>query len=383
MKKIAIIGAGISGLFVANLFKENLDYQVVIYEKNTSINLDEGYGIQLSTNSIKLLNTIGFNALESKDRFNPEKIDFYEINQEKKICDLNISEFNSENCKYTTLKRSKLVEFLKDKLEDNVIKYDHNIEKIEKNNNQIILTFNESIKVTCDHLIISDGVFSKGKSLISNNEIKPAYNDSVAIRGNISRKNLNNLNEKNISLFMGRNFHYVIYPVNNDNEAFNFIGVLKYKLTANELDNYGLFKDEGFIQSIKDKLQNKISSNILDNLNNFKCFPVFVSKGYLKPSNNIFLIGDAFFAFPPSFAQGASQSIESGSDLFDDIMTNKNNFYNSRVAKVKMINNRSKLNQFAFHVSNPLIVFFRNLSLKILTKNKKFLENYLGKIYKH
>ena len=383
MKKIAIIGAGISGLFVANLFKENLDYQVTIYEKNTSINLDEGYGIQLSINSIKLLNRIGFNTLESKDRFNPEKIDFYEIKHEKKICDLNISEFNSENCKYTTLKRSKLVEFLKDRLEDNIIKYDHNIEKIEKNNNQIILTFNESIKVICDYLIISDGVFSKGKSLISNNEIKPAYNNSIAIRGNISRKNLHNLNEKNISLFMGHNFHYVIYPINNDNEVSNFIGVLKYKLTANELDNYGLFKEEGFIQGVKDKLQNKISANILDNLNNIKCFPVFVSKGYLKPGNNISLIGDAFFAFPPSFAQGASQSIESGSDLFDDIMTNKNNFYNNRVTKVKMINNRSKLNQFAFHVSNPLIVFFRNLSLKVLTKNKKFLENYLGKIYKN
>ena len=383
MKKIAIIGAGISGLFVANLFKENLDYQVVIYEKNTSINLDEGYGIQLSTNSIKLLNTIGFNTLESKDRFNPEKIDFYEIKHEKKICDLNISEFNSENCKYTTLKRSKLVEFLKDGLEDNIIKYDHNIEKIEKNNNQITLTFNESIKVICDHLIISDGVFSKGKSLISNNEINPAYNNSIAIRGNILRKNLNNLNEKNISLFMGHNFHYVIYPINNDNEASNFIGVLKYKLTANELDNYGLFKEEGFIQGIKDKLQNKISANILDNLNNIKCFPVFVSKGYLKPGNNIFLIGDAFFAFPPSFAQGASQSIESGSELFDSIINNKTNFYENRASKVKMINNRSKLNQFAFHVSNPLIVFFRNLSLKILTKNKKFLENYLGKIYKH
>ena len=48
-----------------------------------------------------------------------------------------------------------------------------------------------------------------------------------------------------------------------------------------------------------------------------------------------------------------------------------------------MINNRSKLNQFAFQISNPIIVFFRNISLKILTKNKKFLENYLGKIYKN
>ena len=382
MKKIAIIGAGISGLFVANLFRENPNYQVTIYEKNSSIQLEEGYGIQLSTNSIKLLNEIGFNNLENKDKFNPEKIDFYDLRY-KKICDLNISKFNSENCKYTTLKRSKLVKFLKDRLEENIIQYDHNIEKIEKNNNQIILTFNESIKVICDHLIISDGVFSKGKSLISNNEIKPVYNNSIAIRGNISRKELNNLNEKNISLFMGSNFHYVIYPINNNDETFNFIGVLKYKLTANELDNYDLFKGEGFIEGIKEKLQNRISPNILDNLNNIKCFPVFASKGYLKPGDNIFLIGDAFFAFPPSFAQGASQSIESGSELFVDIINNKNNFYDYRVEKVKMINNRSKLNQFVFHLSNPVMIFFRNLSLRILTKNKKFLDSYLGKIYKN
>ena len=84
MKKIAIIGAGISGLFIANLFKENQDYHVTIYEKNNSIDLVEGYGIQLSTNSIKLLNKIGFNTLEDVDRFNPEKIDFYTIKPEKK-----------------------------------------------------------------------------------------------------------------------------------------------------------------------------------------------------------------------------------------------------------------------------------------------------------
>jgi salicylate hydroxylase len=383
MKKIAIIGAGISGLFIANLFKANPNYQVIIYEKNNSIDLDDGYGIQLSTNSIELLNRIGFNSLKNKDRFNPEKIDFYEIKQEKKICDLNISEFNYENCKYTTLKRSKLVEFLKDRLGDNGINYDHNIEKIEKNNNQISLTFNKKDKVICDHLIISDGVFSKGKSLISNGEIKPAYNNSIAIRGNILKKNLNNLNEKNISLFLGSNFHYVVYPTSNNNEAFNFIGVLKHKLTTNELNNYGFFKEVAFIQGIKEKLQNKISPTILDNLSDIKCFPVFVSKGFLKPGNNIFLVGDAFFAFPPSFAQGASQSIEGGSELFDSITNNEDNFFNNRVIKVKMINNRSKLNQFIFHLSNPIVVFFRNIILKILTKNKKFLEKYLGKIYKN
>ena len=33
MKNIAIIGAGISGLYLANLFKNNEDYKITIYEK--------------------------------------------------------------------------------------------------------------------------------------------------------------------------------------------------------------------------------------------------------------------------------------------------------------------------------------------------------------
>jgi len=382
MKKIAIVGAGISGLYVANLLKENPNYQVTIYEKNNSIHLDEGYGIQLSNNSIQLLNKIGFNTLNEEEKFNPEKIDFYEIKQEKKICDLNISDFNSEDCKYTALKRSKLVEFLRKRLSDNIIQYDHNITKIESNNKEINLTFNDDYKVICDHLIISDGVFSKGKSLISNNKINPTFNNSIAIRGNIPRENLNNLNKKNISLYLGHGFHFVLYPLNNKNEDFNFIGILKHKLTANELNNYELFNEKPFIQSIKDKLQNKVSASILDNLHNIKCFPVFVSKDLYRPSDNIFLVGDAFFAFPPSFAQGASQSIEGASELFDNIINNKNDFFDERLKKVKMINNRSKLNQFAFHLTNPIVIFFRNISLKLLVKNKRFLDSYLGKVYK-
>ena len=381
-KRIAIIGAGISGLFLANLFRKNHNYDVTIYEKNSSIELEEGYGIQLSTNSIKLLNEIGFNTFNDDEKFNPEKIDFYEIKNGKKICNLNIAEFNSEGCKYTTFKRSKLVEFLKDKLDDNVIKYNHNITKIESDNNEISLTFNTSERVIFDRLVISDGVFSKGKSLISNNKINPTYNNSVAIRGNISSDNLNNLNEKNISLFLGPDFHYVLYPLSN-NKDFNFIGVLKHQLTAKELDNYELFNEDPFVQDIKDKLKNKVPAKILDNLNKIKCFPVFVSKDLYRPSNNIFLVGDAFFAFPPSFAQGASQSIEGASELFNNIINDKNDFYNKRIERVKMINNRSKLNQFAFHLSNPILIFFRNIILKILTKNKKFLENYLSKIYKN
>jgi len=383
MKKIAIIGAGISGLFFANLFKENQNYKITIFEKKKSIELGEGYGIQLSTNSIKLLNEIGFNEVSENDKFNPEKIDFYDIKEQKKICDLNISKFNFENCKYTTLKRSTLIEFLKNRLDDDVIKYDHGIEKIEVKNQQISLSFNKNQNLIYDHLIISDGVFSKGKSLVSRNMNEPTYNNCIAIRGNISKNTIDNINEKNISLFVGSNFHYVIYPIDQITNTLNFIGILKYNLNLDELNNYSLFNDQDFMTNIKNNLNKKISSNMLSNINNIKCFPIFVSKDFYKPPKNINLIGDAFFAFPPSFAQGASQSIEGASELFDSIINNRDDFYNRRLTRVKMINNRSKLNQFTFHLSNPLTVYFRNMCLKILTKNNKFLENYLGKIYKN
>ena len=44
MKKVAVIGAGISGLFIANLFKRNKKYQVTIFERNSLINSKKGYG---------------------------------------------------------------------------------------------------------------------------------------------------------------------------------------------------------------------------------------------------------------------------------------------------------------------------------------------------
>ena len=392
MKKIAIIGAGISGLFIANLFKKNPNYQISIYEKNNSVNLEEGYGIQLSVNSIKLLNEIGFNKQDELEKFNPEKIDFYSINNSKKICELSISDFNSENCKYTTLKRSTLINFLKKDLED-LIKTGYNILKIDQQNQQIKLSFENNEVKECDYLIISDGVFSKSKSLISNNQTKPRLNDTLAIRGSITqglmldKKNngpsiIKTIDDENISIFLGSNFHSVIYPVNPYGDL-NYIAIMKYKLSLQEQKNYSLFNDESFARKVLGKIP--IKDEITSNLKDIKIFPVFVSDDFYQlQNNNIHLIGDAFFAFPPSFAQGASQSIEGAYELFKSIENNsESSFFKNRVRKTNMVNNRSKLNQFAFHLSNPLTVFFRNIFLKRLVKNKKFLENYLGKVYKN
>ena len=379
MKKVAIIGAGISGLFIANLFKRNSNYQITVYEKNTSIDLDEGYGIQLSVNSVKLLNKIGFDKFQNDKKFNPNKINFYSIESQNKICDLKISDFNLDDCKYTTLKRSDLVYFLKIGL-GNIIKPNHSILKIDQENQKIKLTFENNETFECDYLIISDGVFSKGKNLISNNQTKPKYNNTLAIRGMIP--NSSKIDCKNISLFLGPNFHQVVYPV-NPNGDLNFIAIMKYNLSKNEQKNYSLFSDENFIKEIFANVPLEMKE-FLEEVKELKIFPVFVSRNFFKTTNtNIHFIGDAFFAFPPSFAQGASQSIESAYELFNCMENNTEiKFFKNRVSKTKMVNNRSKINQFAFHLSNPVTKFFRNIFLKKLVKNKKFLESYLGKIYR-
>ena len=383
MKKIAIIGAGISGLFFANLLRQDSNYDITIYEKNNFINLEKGYGIQLSVNSVKLLNKIGFQNIDQLNKFNPNKIDFYSLQKKQKICDLNISEFNTDNAKYTTLQRSTLIEFLKEKIPTNLIQYNKKIKQVDNKNETVMLTFEDNSSAEYDYLVISDGVFSPTKSLVANKQILPKYFNSIAIRGTINRKNFKNISYNNISLFLGSNFHSVVYPVNKNSE-FNFIGILRKNLTNNQLQNYSLFSENSFMSSILIELSGQIDQNILENINNIKCFPIFISnKTYDQQHKNIFLIGDAFFAFPPSFAQGASQSIESAFELFEYINKNSNNFNKKRIEKTKMINNRSKFNHFAFHLSNPLTIFVRDFILRNLVKNKKFLENYLGKIYKN
>ena len=383
MKKVAIIGAGISGLFFANILRQDSNYEIIIYEKNNSINLEKGYGIQLSVNSIKLLNKIGFQNLNLAHQFNPKKIDFYSLLKKNKICDLDISSFNTEEAKYTTMQRSILVEFLKEKLPSNLMQYNKIVSKINSNTENIELTFEDQSSARCDYLVVSDGIFSSTKSLIFNKDIKPKYFKSIAIRGIINQEDLDSIDCNNISLFLGSNFHSVIYPVNKDNKL-NFIGILRKNLSENQLKDHSLFDDKNFLSSILSNLYNQIDQSILNNLKNIKCFPIFASeKVYKLKQKNIFFLGDAFFTFLPTFAQGASQSIETAFELYESLKNGSNNFINQRIKRTKMINKRSKINYFVFHLSNPFMTYIRDLAMKILVKNKRFTDNYLGKIYKN
>jgi len=383
MKKIIIIGGGISGLYIANLLRQNPNYEIIIYEKNNSVNLEKGYGIQLSVNSIKLLNKIGFQNVSLKNKFCPNKIDFFSLKNKSKICDLDISIFNDTENKYTTLQRLTLINFLKDKLPNNLINYNKKVTKVNREIGSIEVIFEDNSSIECDYLIVADGVFSKTKSLIANKKIKPRYFNSIAVRATIDQNNLKGIDYNNISLFLGSNLHSVTYPINK-NGQFNFISILRKSLSIQELADYTLFNSKDFVSSVLLEISKQVDPNIIKNLRDIKCLPIFVSSEIFQPKNkNIFLIGDAFFAFPPTFAQGASQSIEVAHELYKNFENENNQFNNKRIKRTKMIDRKSKLNYFAFHLSNSFMKKIRNILMKYLVKNDKFINSYLGKIYKN
>ena len=375
MKKIAIIGAGISGLFFANLLEKDKSFSYKIFEKKTSLDLSDGYGIQLSVNSINLLNKIGFQKINASDVCFPKKVNFFDAKDSKKICDIDLSQFNNQINRYTTLKRSKLIEFLLKNIPTEKLIFNSDLIDI-KHQDKLSLYFRDKINEEFDYLIAADGVYSKTKQILFKKEGLPKYFNSIALRGNIKK-----LENFDISLYLGGNFHFVIYPINQNNE-FNFISIIRKELIEEEISNRNLFKDNTFINNLLNQISSKSNINLSEQVKEIKCFPIFVSKKIQIPEpKNIFLMGDAFYSFPPSFAQGASQSIEAANELFADLKNNSSNYYKKRIFKTKQINSRSSLNHFAFHLSNPLNIFFRNIFLKYLSKNKNFLESYLGKIY--
>ena len=374
-KKIAIIGAGIAGLTLANLLKKHTDHEFMVYEREESLSLEEGYGIQLATNSIKSLNQINFDKINNEKIFHPKTIDFYNI-QNKKICDLNLSKFNSPEAKYTTLQRSTLIEFLKEDIYTQHLRFGKKMKEVSELKDKVLIKFDDNTNDLVDFVIAADGIFSNTRSFFEKKKNEPRFKKAIAVRVILKSKSEFDINEENISLMLGSNSHIVLYPINKKKEL-NMVCIMRCK--KYEPDNVKQLVQEIILK------QNPKFKNIFEN--EIKTWPLYFTPKIIPSSNKkVFYIGDAFNGFLPTLAQGAGQSIESAFEIFNlltkDKLDKENNYFEIRSKRAKIIRSRSNFNFFAFHFSSKIMQNVRNLFLKFLVKRKFFVKRYLGKVYK-
>ena len=331
--KIAIIGAGIAGLTLANLIKKYTDHEFMVYEREESLPLEEGYGIQLAANSIKILNQINFNKINNEKIFNPKTIDFYNI-QNEKICDLNLSKFNSNEAKYTTLQRSTLVEFLKEDVYTQHLRFGKKIKEVSELKDKVLIKFDDNTNDLVDFVIAADGIFSNTKSFFEKKKVEPKFKKAIAVRVILNSKSELSINEENISLMLGSNCHIVLYPINKKKEL-NMVCIMRCK--KYDPDNTKQLAQEIILK------QNPKLKNIFEN--EIRTWPLY---------------------FTPN-----------------DKLDKDNNYFEIRSKRAKIIRSRSNFNFFAFHFSSAIMQNLRNLFLKFLVKRKFFVKRYLGKVYKN
>ena len=182
--------------------KEKFWSWIYVVWKKWKLSLDEGYGIQLSTNSIKILNQIEFNKINDKKIFHPKAVDFYNI-QNKKICDLDLTQFNKGQSKYTTLQRSTLIEFLKDEVYTQHLRFGKKIKEVSELKGKVLIKFEDNTNDLVDIVVGADGIFSNTRSFFEKKN-EPKFKKAVAIRTILKSKSDLMIDEENISLMMGK-----------------------------------------------------------------------------------------------------------------------------------------------------------------------------------
>ena len=349
MKKIAIVGAGISGLVLACFLKKNKNYDISVYEKD-DIYLPNSNGIQISPNALRILKKINFDLFDQKKLCKITGLSFYDYNLNAKIARMSFDYL--KNDLYITLNRNELINFLINQfsLKDNII-----LKEVTNINDKSIFFKNDS-EEKFDTLIVADGIFSK----LRPEKIQPVYSGYSALRGVFT----DTIQVNDIDLWMGKNFHLVKYPI-DQNKNFSFTLVKKMPFVK-VVDGYdSKFKD---INKNNNFYFPKFDNMTFDNIK-VKIWPIYKLNKIFYGHNDIYFIGDSAHGFIPSRAQGAAQAVEDSYALYNFLIQNEfctKKLYKFRKNRIKKIITKSENNLTIFHLNIFMFRWIRNLIIKLI-----------------
>ena len=362
--KIAIVGAGVSGIILGSLLKKNINCELTIFEKRSKI-FDNTNGIQLSPNSIKILELLNFKeVLKKKDFLIIDKLIVRDLYSEKLLSEIILNFKKLDD--YITIDRSILLKRIFDyySLFENLKNLE--VQNIDYETNEV---FFDNQKLKYDFIFLCDGIFSKLKKNIELNNL--IFTGLYALRGTFFKSS----DDYNVNLYLGNNEHFVNYRLNNlSNSKHNFVWVINKKIKNEKLNIYGYDKkDNDLIKLFFEKFCVKFE--FLKNTSDVNVWPIYKNKKIVFGKKNVICIGDSSHGFIPSRAQGASQAIEDAYYSYKLLKSGNlsvKNLGNIRFRRIKKIIKKSENTIVIYHLTSKLFKCIRNLFLSCISKFKIF-----------
>lgn len=292
---VLIVGAGIAGLCMARLLKEQ-GHQVVVYEKHVE-QRSEGAGICLPANAMLGLQKLGLAAKVRQYSHQVHSIQYSKANGELLAkASLDVAPLNSAD--FVALSRPQLLSLLADGLSAN-IRYGHYLTELNQIDDAVEVINNQGETHRFDLLIGADGIHSATRQ-----RLHPGAEASTLpvthwrFIANMDTKGL----EPNY--YVGNDSAFMIYPM-SPNQVYCYAQVVdRYEAWLSSTPSIALLE---IFSRYNDKVRACIAQAddeqiIADKLRT-------VDKAFYY-QGRVVLVGDALHGCPPSLQQGVGLSLE-------------------------------------------------------------------------
>jgi salicylate hydroxylase len=375
--KIGIIGAGISGIVLANILDQfGLSFE--LYEQDESLNKFQR-DIFLTPNACQILDNFDFLKL-IKPIAHPILIDEY-ANENLK-CFFKIEPdkiLGNKSYPFLSLTNEKFKTLLVQNLDEKKIHFAHCITDVSQRLDKVLIKFSNGESAEFDYVIAADGINSKIRKITFPYSV-PAYLGDISISVRVSHDKFPMSQSLALHLFG----HRKIFAIHHLPEKFwmcNFISPIlesslkePTKIQENLLESF-----QTYHQSIVNLIKNHDFKNCL------------IEKRYTTSSHleidqgRLFFIGDAAHVISPIFHQDTAQAIEDAWRLalyLRDMLENKNDLKSYRMERKKRIKTATKLASIVQELGSFQDKGLKKIGQGLLSQTPQMLyDHFLRNIY--